>query len=72
MPEVRIEFDKQEVEVLDAYCIANGKDRTKVIHDLVSAWAAQKLYEATLILRVAGGNPVMSEQERRMRESMGR
>lgn len=54
---LRLELPASEVAVLDGYTQATGKTRTQVIRDILRMWSEAKFHEATLILRVAGGNP---------------
>jgi hypothetical protein len=66
MAELRIEIpnDDDDLQVLDAYCSANPqKNRTSVMRDLLKVWSQNKLHEATLIMRVTGGNPTRSESD---------
>jgi hypothetical protein len=66
MAELRIEIpnDDDDLQVLDAYCSAHpDKNRTGVIRELLKAWSQNKLHEATLIMRVTGGNPTRSESD---------
>jgi metal-responsive CopG/Arc/MetJ family transcriptional regulator len=63
--EVRFEVPKEEVSVLDGYCQATGKDRSKVIRDVLRQWSEQKRHEAILICRVAGCNPTEPVIDRR-------
>lgn len=65
MPEIRFEADQETVAVIDGFCSANGKCRTGFINDLLKAWAADKLHEASVICRVAGINPMAAESERK-------
>lgn len=62
--ELRMELPAEEVSVLDGYCQATGKSRTAVMRNLLRAWSEEKLHEATLILRVAGRNPMPPEGRR--------
>lgn len=55
MPEIRFEAKKHSVAVLDGYCSATGKCRTEFMNELLDAWAMEKMHEATVVLRVAGG-----------------
>ncbi len=64
MAEIRVEVDDEELAVLDGFCSATGTGRTAVIRELLKAWSDKKLHEATLILRVAGRNPTLSESGR--------
>jgi hypothetical protein len=57
MPEIRFEAKKHSVAVLDGYCSATGKCRTEFMNELLDAWAMEKMHEATVVLRVAGGIP---------------
>ncbi len=61
MPEIRFEAKTETVAVLDGYCSATGKCRTAVINDILEQWATAKLYEATIVCRVAGVNPASPE-----------
>ena len=65
MPEIRFEAGEQDVAVLDGYCSARGKCRTEVIKQILAEWPQAKLHEATLIVRVAGINPTISEDSRK-------
>ncbi len=65
MPEIRFEAKKETIDVLDGYCSATGKCRTAFINDLLENWAKAKLYEATIVCRVAGINPTTSEGGRK-------
>ena len=58
MPEIRFEAKTETVAVLDGFCSATGKCRTAFINSLLEDWAKSKLYEATLVCRVAGVNPM--------------
>lgn len=62
--ELRVELPKEEVAVLDGFCAAAGKDRTKVLREILYAWSEQRLHEATVICRVAGVNPMASDSAR--------
>lgn len=64
MAEVRVEIPNDELAVLDGYCSATSESRTDVIRDLLADWSKRKFHEATVILRVAGANPVGSECDR--------
>lgn len=65
MPEISFEADAETVNVIDGYCSATGKCRTEFINLLLKQWAKQKLHEANVVLRVAGGNPTIPESERK-------
>lgn len=65
MPEIRFEAKKETIDVLDGYCSATGKCRTAFINDLLENWAKAKLYEATIVCRVAGINPTIPEGGRK-------
>lgn len=64
MAEIRVEVPNEELGVLDGYCSATSESRTDVIRKLLQEWSNRKLHEATVILRVAGRNPVGSESGR--------
>lgn len=65
MPEIRFEAKPETVAVLDGYCSATGRCRTAFINALLEAWAEKKLHEASVVLRVAGGNPGRPEGGRK-------
>lgn len=65
MPEIRFEATSEEVAVLDGYCSATGKDRTKIMKELLRQWSESKVHEATLICRVAGVNPTAPDAVRK-------
>jgi hypothetical protein len=64
VPEVRFEAKPETLQVLDGYCAATGTCRTAFINQLLEQWAKDKLHEATLVCRVAGINPMLSEPSR--------
>lgn len=55
--EIRFWADIESVRVLDGYCSGARTDRTKAMNMILREWAEAKLHEATMILRVASGNP---------------
>ena len=59
--EIRMELPAIEVSVLDGYVQATGKTRTQVLRDILKLWSDAKFHEATLIMRVAGRNPITPE-----------
>ena len=63
--EIRFEVEASECSVLDGYCQATGKDRSKVIRELIEKWSAETLHVSTLVCRVAGRNPFDSESDRK-------
>ena len=65
MPEIRFEAEAETVAVIDGYCSATGKCRTEFINLLLKQWAKQKLHEASVIMRVAAGNPGRPEGGRK-------
>jgi len=65
MPEIRFEADADTVAVIDGYCSATGKCRTEFINPLLKQRARQKLHEASVVLRVAAGNPGRPEGGRK-------
>lgn len=64
MPEIRLEAKAETVAVLDGYCSATGRCRTAFINSLLEDWAAAKLHEARVVVRVADGNPTALEPRR--------
>lgn len=63
--EVRFELPTDDIAVFDAYSIATGRSRTAVMAEILAQWIAAKRHEATLICRVAGINPTITDAERR-------
>ncbi len=59
--ELRGDCPRVTVEVLDAICRAQDKNRTELVNEILNAWAKQKLVEASLIARVTRGNPDAAE-----------
>lgn len=62
--ELRVEVPRDELSVLDGYCSATGRDRTDVLRQVLREWSEKQLHVATVIVRVAGGNPPQSERDR--------
>lgn len=67
--ELRVEVEKDELSVLDAYVNATGKSRASVIRFLLKQWSDAKLHEAIIVCRVARVNPTDPESPR-IQESM--
>jgi cob(I)alamin adenosyltransferase len=65
MPEIRFEAKAETVAVLDGYCSATGRCRTSFINSLLDEWAAAKLHEARVVVRVADSNPTAPESRRK-------
>lgn len=61
--EVRFDIPLRDLAVLDAYCHATGKGRTAVMLALLQEWTEAKRYEAMMVCRVAGVNPMASESD---------
>ncbi len=59
--EIRFEIPLSELAVVDGYCNGTGKDRTKVLKEIIAAWSKEKLHVATVICRCAGVNPTQPE-----------
>ncbi len=62
--ELRFELPVSDLAVVDGYCNGTGKDRTKVVKEIIAAWSKEKLHVATVICRVAGVNPMLSDKGR--------
>jgi len=62
--ELRVEVEKDELTVLDAYVNATGKSRAGVIRLLLKQWSEAKLHESILVCRVARINPTDPEPSR--------
>jgi hypothetical protein len=68
--ELRGEIPRWVVDILDAVVTARGGQsanvhRTTVVTEVLSEWAEKKLHEASLITRLAAGNPNPTERARR-------
>jgi hypothetical protein len=66
--EVRPLLPIDVVRVIDAECIAQSTldrqlDRTAMIRRILAQWAAEKHRQASLIVSVAGANPMFTESE---------
>lgn len=62
--ELRVEVPRDELSVLDGYCSGTGRDRTDVLRMILREWSDKQLHVATVIVRVAGGNPSQSDKDR--------
>jgi hypothetical protein len=62
--EIRFMAPLSDVRVLDGYCSGTGHDRSHVMREILHRWADDKLHEATIIVRVAAGNPSPPETGR--------
>jgi len=62
--EVRFEIDSGDLAVIDGYCSGTGKCRTEVINFILSEWSSNQLHISTLVCRVAGVNPMVTEKRR--------
>lgn len=68
--EVRGEFLREHIDIIDAVCQANpGLSRVGVIRELVEKWCKQKVSESTLVLRVANANGGGPESRRSRRDT---
>lgn len=65
MIEIRFEVDADETNVLEGYCKGTGKSKTAVMRRILKEWSEAKAYEATLVLRFAGGNGNEPEANRK-------
>lgn len=63
--ELRVEVPREELAVLDGYCSATGRDRSDLVRQVLREWSDKQLHIATIVVRVAGGNPPQSEGNRR-------
>ncbi len=59
--EIRFELPLSELAVIDGYCNGTGKDRTKVLKEIIAAWSKEKLHVSMIVCRVAGVNPMDAE-----------
>lgn len=63
--ELRVWVDRKFVDVIDAEVLVRGGDnagvyRATVVTEVMLPWAEKKIHDATVLLRVAGGNPTPS------------
>ena len=63
--ELRLDVPKNDLAVLDGYCMATGRSRADVVSELLGKWSSDKSHEAIVVCRVAGINPTVSESERK-------
>ena len=59
--ELRGDCPKDTVDVLDAIAHARGVTRTDLVNEVLGNWCADRVHEASLILRMARGNPELTE-----------
>ncbi len=62
--ELRCEMPSHELTVLDGVCNGEDRSRTDVVREILAEWSAKKLHAATVICRVAGVNPMVSDRAR--------
>lgn len=58
--DLRAEIPKGVMAVIDAHWMAQGEakaSRNSVVNEILRAWAEKKWHEASLVLRLAPGNP---------------
>jgi hypothetical protein len=63
--DVRFTVDPVELTVIDAYVLGTGIDRSKVLREMLRIWSEKKLHEATVVVRIAGGNGSVPARDRR-------
>jgi hypothetical protein len=51
--DVRAKITVNADQVLDAVARASGRDKSELIREVLDKWAAEKVHEATLIVRLA-------------------
>ena len=59
--ELRGQVDNAVIVVLDACSIARGIDRISLVEKVLSDWAARKVSEASVLQRIARGNPAVMD-----------
>ena len=59
--ELRFELPVSDLAIVDGYCHGTGKDRTKVLKEIIAAWSKEKLHVSMIVCRTAGVNPIDSE-----------
>lgn len=61
--ELRTDIPKWVMGAIDAESINRGSDcsRKQVVNDVLEHWARQKIHEATVLLRLTEGNPVLPD-----------
>ena len=63
--ELRGEYPKDLIDVIDAVSAAKRISRTELVGLVLAEWAEKKVHEATLIHRVTRGNPVWTDSDRK-------
>jgi hypothetical protein len=64
--ELRVHIDQELINSIDAEVIARGGEaagvyRATIVTEILTPWRTKKLHDATVWLRVAGGNPTPSD-----------
>lgn len=65
--ELRVWVPREVVDVLDAEVVVRGGEsanvyRATVVTEVLGPWAKKKIHDASVLLRVAGGNPTRSAE----------
>lgn len=53
--EVRVDMDREYVDVIDAVAKAKGISRVQMAHRILKEWAEEKRHESTLVHRLTRG-----------------
>lgn len=61
--EIRFFAPLEVIRILDGYCAGTRVDRTAAMNVILGEWARAKLHEATLVLRVHGGNATSARSD---------
>jgi hypothetical protein len=59
--ELRGEITADIISVIDAESMAVGKDRIRMVEEILGDWAKKRLHAASLLYRVSRNNPALSE-----------
>lgn len=62
--EIRFECQKQEGQVLEAYCQGSGRTKKAVMREMLKEWSDKKAHEWTIGCRIAGINPFEPHSDR--------
>lgn len=54
---------RETVDILDAVCIARDMTRTDLVNQILGAWSTKVRHESTLVMRIVGSNPSISDAD---------
>lgn len=62
--EIRFEAPVADVQILDAYWMAEGSSRKEVLCSILGLWAQKQRHFASLVTKLTGGNPTAAADDR--------